>query len=115
MKKEYVIDAKDKKLGRLSSEIARLLQGKDSPSYDPRLEGDVKVVVKNVKDMKISGNKANGKIYYRHSTRLGHLKKVKYSQIFEKDPAWVLRHAVRLMLPKNRLNKRRMKNLIIEK
>ncbi len=112
--KEIIIDAKNKPLGRIASQIAVYLQGKNDPSYDPRLPGDVRVVVKNVKEVKLTGNKFNTKIYYRHSGRLGHLKEVKIEKVFARDPAFVLKHAVRLMLPKNRLNKVRLKNLIIE-
>ncbi|MEX1014670.1 MAG: 50S ribosomal protein L13 [Candidatus Paceibacterota bacterium] len=114
MQKEHIIDAKNKKLGRVASEIAILLQGKHDPSYDPRLASNNKVIVKNIKDIKVSGNKYDEKIYYRHSTRVGSLKKKKFSKIFEEDPSWVLKHAVRLMLPKNKLSKTRLKNLKIE-
>ncbi len=111
---EYTIDAKGKKLGRLASEIAVILQGKKNPAYEPRLEGNDTVIVKNMKNVAISGRKATEKVYYRHSGPLGHLKKRTYAEIFEKDPSWVLKNAVRLMLPKNRLLKKRMKRLIIE-
>ncbi|GAH52947.1 unnamed protein product [marine sediment metagenome] len=111
---DYTIDAKNKKLGRVASEIATILQGKHDPSYDPRLVGSDRVVVKNVKQVEVSGDKEDSKVYYRHSGRPGHLKKRTYRQMFERNPAWVLRHAVYLMLPKNRLRKRRIKRLIIE-
>lgn len=111
---EYTIDAKGKKLGRLASEIATILQGKKNPNYEPRLEGEDTVIVKNVKGVVVSGRKAEEKIYYRHTGPLGHLKERAYSEMFEKKPAWVLEHAVRLMLPKNRLLKKRMKRLVIE-
>jgi len=111
---EYTIDAKGKKLGRLASEIAVTLQGKKNPQYEPRLEGDDTVIVTNVKSMVVTGRKADQKVYYRHSGPLGHLKKKTYAEAFAKDPNWVLMHAVRLMLPKNRLLKKRMKRLIIK-
>ncbi len=112
--KEYIIDAENKKLGRIASEVAVILQGKHDPSYEPRLVGDDTVVVKNIKQIKVSGSKEDQKIYYRHAGPLGHLKQRTYRQMFGKNPAWVLRHAVNLMLPKNRLRKQRMKKLIIE-
>jgi large subunit ribosomal protein L13 len=112
--KEYTIDAKGKKLGRLATEISMLLQGKNDPSFDPSKLSDVKVKVENLKDVEVSGKKAEQKIYYRHAGRLGHLKEVVYSKMFEKKPEWVLKHAVRLMLPKNKLAKKRLQNLIIE-
>ena len=112
---EIIIDAKKQRLGRLAVKIATLLQNKESVNYEPRLEGDNKVIVKNIQDMEISGNKAEQKIYYRHTGYMGHLREKTYKEIFAKDPAWVLRHAVSGMLPKNRLQAKRLKRLIIEK
>jgi large subunit ribosomal protein L13 len=112
---EYTIDAKGKKLGRLASEIALILQGKKIPSYDPKNEGDDSVTVKNASKMEVSGNKMKDKVYYRHSTRIGFLKKETMEQVWEKKgPAAVLRRAVSGMLPKNKLNIKRMKRLKIE-
>ena len=112
--KEYVIDAKNKRLGRIASEIATLLQGKQHPEYNPRLGGNDKVIVKNVKQLVLTGTKAKTKIYYRHTGPLGHLKEKKFEDVFQKNPAWVLKHAVRLMLPKNKLAAKMLKRLIIE-
>lgn len=111
----FEIDAKNKKLGRLSSEIASILQGKRNPKYNPRLLGGDKVIVKNASQIVVSGKKVNQKIYYKHTGPLGHLKENKFADVFKKNPAWILRHAVRLMLPKNRLNAKRLKNLTIER
>lgn len=110
---EHTIDAKGKRLGRLASEIAGILQGKHSTSYEPRLEGVDHVRVTNVKGLSFSERKLVGKIYYRHTGPLGHLKERSLKDVFAKKPAWVLRNAVRLMLPKNKLLARRMKRLII--
>lgn len=112
---EIIIDAKKQKLGRLAVKIANILQNKESVNYDPRLEGGNKVIVKNIAEIEISGNKEEQKIYYRHTGYMGHLKSKTYKEIFAKDPAWVLRHAVAGMLPKNRLQAKRLKQLIIEK
>jgi large subunit ribosomal protein L13 len=109
----YKIDAKGKKLGRLASEIAAILQGKHSPAYEPRSEGSDRVVVTNVKELALSERKLKGKFYYRHTGPLGHLKVRSLKDVYAKNPAWVLRHAVRLMLPKNKLLARRMKRLTI--
>jgi large subunit ribosomal protein L13 len=109
---EYHIDAKNKKLGRMAAEIAGILQGKKSPAYDPAKVGEDKAIVSNVKDLEISGNKAEQKIYYRHTGYVGHLKETKYKDAFAKNPKEVVREAVRRMLPKNFLNARRLKNLI---
>ena len=109
---DYQIDAKNKILGRLASEIASILQGKHSPKYEPRLVGDDKVILKNYKNVAVSGRKAKEKIYYRHTGYVGHLKEKTYEQAFSKDPKWVIREAVRRMLPKNFLNAKRLKNVI---
>lgn len=111
---EYNIDAKNQILGRLASRIAHLLQGKASAHYNPRLAGGVKVAVKNADKITVSGRKAKQKVYYHHTGYIGHLKQASYEELFKKDPSRVLRMAVRKMLPKNRLQKVRMKNLIIQ-
>jgi len=111
---KHIIDAKNKKLGRLASEIAVLLQGKNKPDYNPRLEGSEVVHVTNIKEVELTGSKASSKIYYRHAGQLGHLKEKKFKDVFERNPGWVLRHAVRLMLPKNKLQTKRLKRLVIE-
>lgn len=112
---DYIIDAKNKKLGRLASEIAVILQGKKSPNYDPRLPGKDRVVVKNVEELSIETKKGKQKIYYRHTGYMGHLKKITLEQAFLKDPKKVLLNAVRKMLPKNSLQKIRIKNIIFDK
>jgi large subunit ribosomal protein L13 len=112
---EYIIDAENKRLGRLASEIAVILQGKKNPQYEPRLAGTDRVLVKNIKKITVSGDKERQKVYYHQPAGyIGHLKKRTYRQIFEKDPAKTLRLAVLRMLPKNRLQTPRMKRLIIE-
>jgi len=108
----YEIDAKGKVLGRLASEIALILQGKKSASYERNRVSDDKVYVRNIGGIVVTGNKAEQKIYYRHTGYVGHLKELTFRQKMEKDPRTVLREAVRRMLPKNFLNQKRMKNLI---
>ena len=112
---EIILDAKNQKLGRLASKIATILQGKDKAEYEPRLEGGNKIIVKNIKDIEISGRKAEQKIYYHHTGYMGHLREKTYEEAFAKNPEWVLRHAVAGMLPKNRLQAKRLNQLIIEK
>jgi large subunit ribosomal protein L13 len=109
---DYHIDAKNKVLGRLASEIAVILQGKKSPNYKPNIVSADRVFVKNYGDIKLTGGKFKNKIYYRHTGYMGHLKKKTFEQVFQKDPKRVLREAVRRMLPKNFLNQKRIKNLI---
>ncbi len=111
----YTIDATNKSLGRLASEIAVILQGKKNPKYESRLEGEDSVIVKNISKIKITGKKLEQKIYYRHTTQIGHLKKQTLKQFLEKKgTAEVLRKTVMGMLPKNKLRVKRMKKLIIE-
>ncbi len=112
--KEIILDAKNQKVGRFATKIALLLQGKDSAEYEPRLEGENRVVIKNIRDIEITGKKAEQKIYYRHTGYMGHLKEKTYKEAFAKSPAFVLRNAVEHMLPKNKLQAKRMKRLIIE-
>lgn len=111
---DYIIDAKNKKLGRLASEIALILQGKKSPKYNPRLVGEDRVILKNYKELDISDKKMKEKKYYHHTGYVGHLKIKILEQKWQKDPKWVIREAVRKMLPKNKLNSRRLKNLIFQ-
>ena len=108
--KEHVIDAKGETLGRVATKAASLLQAKDSPSYAPNKVGN-KVVIQNASLVKVTGKKAEQKIYYRHMGRPGHLKKTKYKDAFAKNPEWVVRHAISGMLPKNRLRAQRLKML----
>lgn len=115
MKKVIVIDAKGQPLGRLASKVALILQGKNSPSYAPNRVADVKVRVRNVSEIEFTGKKLENKVYKRHTGYLGHLKVTKMSSVFAKKPEEVLKRAVRGMLPKNRLLKERLKNLVIEK
>ena len=112
---EYVIDATHKKLGRIASEIAQILQNKKSVRYNPRLAGSDTVVVKNMKKIDLPALKAVSKIYYRHTGYMGHLKEKTLEQAFAASPEKVLRLAVSRMLPKNFLRDKRMKRLTVEK
>lgn len=112
---EHVIDVQQQHLGRVATRIAHLLQGKHRKDYNPRIDRPVKVLVKNVREIALTGKKAEQKIYYRHTGYMGHLKELTYRQKQEKNPAFALRHAVRGMLPKNWLRDKRLKRLSIEK
>lgn len=112
---DYVFDAKNKKLGRLASEIAVILQGKKNPDYEPRMTGVDRVIVKNIIAIEVSGQKERQKVYYHQPAGyIGHLKKRTYREVFQKNPKKVLQLAVLRMLPKNKLQAKRMKRLIIE-
>ena len=111
---EYKFDATNKKIGRLASEIAVILQGKKGADYEPRLPGKDTVVVENVGKLAFSGGKFEKKMYYWHTGYMGHLKEATLKELFIKDPAKVLRMAVLRMLPKNTLASKRIKRLIIK-
>ena len=110
----YTIDAQHKPLGRVASEVALRLQGKHSPSYAQNRVSRDRVVIKNVGKVVVTGGKEISKRYYRHTGYMGHLKSLTFQQAFAKNPERVMREAVRRMLPKNSLNKKRLKNLIFE-
>jgi len=110
----HTIDATEKPLGRLASQIAQLLMGKNKTTFVPyKNEGD-KVIVENIRQMKFTGKKLVQKKYYHHSGYPGHLKVKTMGELFKSDPAEVLNRAVSHMLPKNKLMKARMKNLKVE-
>ncbi len=114
-RKTYTIDATNRILGRLAVQIAGLLRGKGKVDFVPYKDmGDV-VIVKNARNIKVSGKKADQKKYYHHSLYLGGLKEVPFKKLFEKNPAEVLRKAVWGMMPKNTLRDEQIKRLRIEK
>ena len=107
----FLVDAEGKTLGRLASEIARILMGKHKPTYTPHVDGGDFVVVVNAEKVRVTGKKLKKKIYYRHTGYMGHLKETKLKDMLKEKPEEVIRLAVRGMLPKNRLRKHRMKRL----
>lgn len=109
---DYHIDAKNKILGRVASDVSLILQGKKSASYEKNHVGNDRALVSNVKDIAVTGNKLVEKVYRRHTGYVGHLKELRLEEKLAKDPRVVLRQAVRKMLPKNFLNQKRLKNLI---
>lgn len=112
---EYVIDAKNQRLGRLASQIAQILQGKMSPDYLPHNPGKDKVIVKNITQVAVSGSKDTQKTYYRHTGYMGHLREKIYKEAFAASPEKVLMLAVKRMLPQNYLKQNRLNRLVIEK
>jgi large subunit ribosomal protein L13 len=113
-KERIIIDAKDQVLGRLASRVALLLRGKQKSNFLPNQEPKIIVVVRNVDKIKITGQKMSNKFYISHSGYPGGLKKRKLGEVFLKNPKWVFQHAVLGMLPKNKLRKKMIKNLIFE-
>lgn len=107
----YVVDARGKTLGRLASEIAKILMGKHKPSYSPHLDCGDYVVVVNAAQVRVTGRKLREKMYYRHSLYPGGLKEIPLYRMLEKHPTRVLELAVRRMLPQNRLGRQMFKKL----
>ncbi len=97
-----VIDASGKSLGRIATEVARLLQGKNKPMYSPHLDIGDFVVVINAAKVRVTGKKAEEKIYYRHSQYPGGLKSITFAKMLETHPTRLIEHAVKGMLPHNR-------------
>ncbi len=110
----HTIDAANKVLGRLATEVAILLRGKHKPDYAPyKNEGDF-VIIKNAGKIKLTGKKIDQKIYYHHSGYLGGLKEMPMKKLFEKNPEEVFKKAVFGMLPKNKLRAKIIKRLKFE-
>jgi large subunit ribosomal protein L13 len=112
-RKWYVIDAEGLTLGRLASEIARVLRGKNKARYTPHVDVGDFVVVVNADRVVVTGKKAEQKVYRRHSGYPGGLKATSYERMMERRPEEVLRKAVYGMMPKNRLARQQMRKLKI--
>ncbi|MCD6555063.1 MAG: 50S ribosomal protein L13 [Anaerolineae bacterium] len=109
----FVVDAEGKTLGRLASEIAKILKGKHKPIYSPHLDVGDFVIVINAEKVRVTGRKLDQKFYYRHSGYPGGLKSISLRDQLARHPTRVLKAAVRGMLPKNRLGRRMIKKLKI--
>lgn len=107
----WVVDAEGKILGRLASEIARILMGKHKPQWQPNLDIGDFVIVVNAEKVKLTGKKLDQKFHYRHSGRPGNLKAYSYRWMLERRPERIIELAVSKMLPKNRLRARMLKRL----
>ena len=107
----HVIDASGKTLGRLATRIARLLMGKHKPIFSPNQDTGDFVVVINADKVHVTGNKAEQKLYYRHSGYPGGLKSIPLGKMMQADPTRVVKHAVEGMLPHTRLGSRMKKKL----
>jgi len=110
-RKWYVIDADGKPLGRLASEIAKILKGKHKPIYTPHVDTGDYVIVINAEKVMLTGNKLDKKMYRHHSLYPGGLKEITYRQLMQKKPAEAVKHAVKGMLPHNSLGRKMYKKL----
>jgi len=107
----FVVDATGVVLGRLATKVARMLMGKDKPTFTPYLDSGDHVVVINADKVRMTGNKVEQKVYYSHSGYPGGLKEVPAKRLRESKSDWMIREAVLGMLPKNKLRARRAKKL----
>ena len=110
-RKWYVVDAADQTLGRLSSEIAKVLRGKNKPTYTPHIDTGDYVIVVNADKIKVTGKKLDQKIYYHHSDYVGGMKETTLKEMLAKKPENVITLAVKGMLPKGPLGRSMLKKL----
>lgn len=114
-KKWYIIDAADKPLGRVATEVAKLLRGKHKPTYTPNLDNGDNVIVINSDKIVLTGNKANDKLYRRHSGYIGGMKEIPYKDFMKSSSDKALLLAVKGMLPKNSLGRQMLTNVRVFK
>ena len=110
-RKWYILDAANKPLGRVATEAARLLRGKHKPTFTPNLDTGDNVIIINCKDVVLTGNKMNQKVYRRHSGYIGGMKEVSAKVMFENTPEKAMMLAVKGMLPHTKLGRQMIKKL----
>ena len=110
-RKWYVVDATDKTLGRLASEIASVLRGKNKPIFTPHIDTGDYVIVVNAEKVKVTGKKLLQKVYYNHSDYVGGMKETTLKEMLAKHPERVIEYAVKGMLPKGPLGRQMIKKL----
>lgn len=110
-RKWYVVDATDMTLGRLASEVAKVLRGKNKPIYTPHIDTGDYVVIVNAAKIKVTGKKLEQKIYYHHSDYVGGMKETRLKEMLAKKPERVVEHAIKGMLPKGPLGRQMYRKL----
>ena len=110
-RKWYVVDADGMVLGRLASQVANILRGKNKPIYTPHCDTGDFVIIINADKVRLTGKKLDQKVYYHHSGYPGGLKEVKYRRLMAEKPVFAVRHAVEGMLPKGSLGREMAKKL----
>jgi large subunit ribosomal protein L13 len=110
-RKWYIIDAEGKRLGRVAAKAAVLLRGKNRAYFTPHQEVGDYVVIINAEKAELSGNKADKKIYYRHTGYPGGIRSEVYSKMVSRKPVFPMEHAIKGMLPKGRLGRKLFKNV----
>ena len=111
VKKWYVIDAEGVTLGRLASEVASILRGKNKPQYAPNVDMGDYVIIVNAEKVAVTGKKLEQKMYRRHSGWVGGLKEVKYSKLMQEKPEFAMTKAIKGMLPHNTLGAKALTRL----
>jgi len=112
-RKWYVVDASGQTLGRLASEVAKVLRGKNKPTYTPSIDTGDYVIIVNAEKIKVTGNKLEDKVYFRHSDYVGGAKFTTLKELLAKKPEFVVEHAVKGMLPKGPLGREMYKKLYV--
>lgn len=112
-RKWYVVDAEGKTLGRLASEVANVLRGKNKPTYTPHIDTGDYVIVVNAEKVKVTGKKLDQKIYYHHSDYVGGMKETTLREMLAKKPEKVVELAVKGMLPKGPLGREMYTKLFV--
>lgn len=112
-RKWYVVDAEDKILGRLATEIASRLRGKHKPTFSPFIDNGDFIIVTNADKISLTGSKWDNKKYYRHTGYMGGIKETTARELLEKHPTDLVMKAVKGMLPKNKLGRAQLKKLKI--
>ena len=107
----YIVDAEGKTLGRMAAEIAHRLRGKHKPEFTPHVDTGDYIVVINAEKVRVTGNKANDKMYHRHTGYPGGLKSMNFNKLIEKAPERVIQSAVKGMLPKGPLGRAMFKKM----
>jgi len=107
----YVVDAADKTLGRLASEIAQYIRGKHKPTFTPHVDMGDYIIVVNAEKVKLTGKKWDDKKHYSHTNYPGGINEITYKELRAKDPEFIIEKAVKGMLPHNKLGKKMVKKL----
>ena len=109
----YLVDATDQVLGRLASEVALRLRGKHKPPFTPHMDTGDYIVVVNAEKIRVTGNKTEDKMYYRHSGFIGGIKAINFAKLRDKSPQTIIERAVKGMLPKGPLGRQMFRKLKI--
>ena len=107
----FVVDATDKVLGRLATEVARRLRGKHKPEFTPHMDTGDYIVIVNAEKIRVTGNKTEDKIYYDHSGYIGGMKQITFGKLRDKAPETIIQRAVKGMLPKGPLGRAMLRKL----